>query len=322
MSFKCDKCGRCFERKIYLTSHLNRKIPCTVSLQESFVCDICDKEYSNRNSLCKHKSRGCNNKLDNNNDAKKLMKETSSIYDILLKQQQELFELRTEKDAEKKEREELKKMLKNNLKENVKLNEITNTNNSTTNQSHNNTQTNSHNTQSNNHNNALTNTNNINLIQYVTNNYPNAKNIEDCVNLNNISSKLLDDCYDMYFLEGTMHIIKQLCNIGEEHRPFHCTDASRGNYIYKTNDVWKIDVGGEEIKSHIIPVINSTYRDVHSKRIANNPNSNNTMASMCFEMTHDNVKKTCGKALKKVTTNFIAKNIKRVGASSQLVSLA
>jgi hypothetical protein len=126
----------------------------------------------------------------------------------------------------------------------------------------------------------------------------------------NITSEIIDKCYSMYLLDGAMYIMKELCNISEEHRPFHCTDANRGNYIYKTNDTWKIDAGGEEIKSHIIPIINSTYHDVHVKRINNNPSNLESRANMCLEMTHENVKKVCNKAFKKITTHFITKNNK------------
>jgi hypothetical protein len=309
MTFFCDKCGKSFDKKFCLQAHLNRKKPCNEIDQHKFICEACGKEYSNRDSYRKHKlrSKKCQYQEQiqddqesgvsdiNNNTASN--KHWDALSNSQLDTTQKIFEL------EKKVIE-----LTSQLSSTPKLNQVT-TDNSSNHNNNTSTNNNSNNTL-NNSNNTLNNTSNTYLLNYVVKNYPNAKNIEDCVNVKNISPKLLKDCYDLYFLEGSMHIIKEMCDIGEEHRPFHCTDASRGNYIYKTNDVWKIDVGGEEIKSHIIPVINSTYRDVHSKRIADNPNSSETRANMCFEMTHENIRKTCGKALKKVTTSFIAKNIK------------
>jgi hypothetical protein len=292
MIFYCDKCGKEFNYKSCLKSHQNKKVPCTEK-PDSFTCEICNKTYTNRASYRKHKSRGCKQIKESCNDKDF---DISSITKLL---------------TENKELSTKVYELENKIRIQQKETQTTKTNNST-NHSHNQ----SHNTQTNSHNNTLTNANNTNLIQYVTMNFPNAKNIEDCINIKNITQKLLQDCYNMYFLEGSMHIIKQMCDIGEEYRPFHCTDASRGNYIYKTNDMWKIDVGGEEIKTHIIPVINSTYRDVHSKRITDNPTSSETIANMCFEMTHDNIRKVCGKAFKKVTTSFVAKNMKNVGTNS------
>ena len=88
------------------------------------------------------------------------------------------------------------------------------------------------------------------------------------MNDKNVTPKLLNDCHSLYFGEGAAHIIDQLCNIGEENRPFHCTDASRGNYIYKTNDKWRVDAGGEEIKAILEPVITKAYTKVHKKGYA------------------------------------------------------
>ena len=105
-----------------------------------------------------------------------------------------------------------------------------------------------------------------------------------------------------------MKIFKGLCDIEEEYRPIHCTDASRCNYIYKSNDVWKIDVGGEEIRNHFFPVIQEAYSEVHKQRIKNNPSNSTVIGNYLTEMTGVNVKKICQKTLKRLSNNFLAKN--------------
>jgi hypothetical protein len=180
---------------------------------------------------------------------------------------------------------------------------ITNTQNTVTDSSI----TNSNNTNSNNTMNNMTNTC---LINYVVQQYPNAKNIEDCIKIENIPRATLTACEDLYFTDGAMKIFKGLCDIGEEHRPIHCTDASRCNYIYKSNDVWKIDVGGEAIRNHFFPVIQEAYTQVHKNRIKNNPGNSTIIGNYLTEMTSTNVNKICQKTLKKLSNDFLAKNSK------------
>ena len=58
--------------------------------------------------------------------------------------------------------------------------------------------------------------NNSCIINYVINQYPNAKNIEDCIKLENIPRITLEDCEDLYFTDGAMKIFKGLCDIGND----------------------------------------------------------------------------------------------------------
>jgi Zinc finger, C2H2 type len=309
MNFVCTKCNKKFNQKVHLLTHLNRKNPCVENENAHngiFVCSTCNKVFGTKGNLKMHLNKKTQcvppintgqyeyNDSDSENDNNSNPDSKNDDSNI------------TTNDIENnKELQKAIKILKNNdLHKIIDLLQNNNIKTALSNSDNNNINSNN-NTQ-----NTINNTNNTYLLQYVSSNYPNAKNIEDCISIKNITPKLLQDCYDMYFLEGTMHIIKEMCNIGEEHRPFHCTDASRGNYIYKSNDVWRIDVGGEQIKSHIIPVIDDTYKQVHNNRVTNNPSSDRAKASMLLEMTSDNVKKVCGKALRKTTGLFIAKNSK------------
>jgi uncharacterized C2H2 Zn-finger protein len=309
MNFECTECGKLFNQKIHLLNHINRKIPCTKKKEQYFQCSICKKTFFRKDYYIKHisKKKQCTPPInieqyeyhnsESDNDIASELDTNNTITNKLVDDTEETKDLK--KAMELLKNKDLHKIINLLQNDNIKT-ALLNSDNNTTNSNNN-----SNNTQ-----NTINNTNCTYLLNFVSKNYPNAKNIEDCINVKNITPKLLQDCYDMYFLEGTIHIIKKMCDIGEENRPFHCTDASRGNYIYKSNDVWKIDVGGEQIKSHIIPVIDNTYKQVHAKRIYDNPKSERAKANMCLEMTSDNVKKVCGKALRKTTGLFIAKNSK------------
>jgi len=147
------------------------------------------------------------------------------------------------------------------------------------------------------------------LIHHVTNNYPDVKNFEDCVRTENVTDEMVNECKKKYFIDGAAYLIEHLCGTDVESRPLHCTDVSRNNYIYKTNNSWKIDAGGEEIKAKIIPVIDSVYNRVHNERIAENPLQFKYIKDKCIEMNSRNVKKICSKALKNMKSNYIARNM-------------
>jgi hypothetical protein len=152
------------------------------------------------------------------------------------------------------------------------------------------------------------NNNNTSYIQYITNNYKDAKNLEDCVEDENVTNKMIEECKDLYLIDGAVHLIKKIFDIGEKTRPIHCTDSSRNNYICKTKGVWKMDAGGEEIKQTILPVIEKVYTQVHKKRIEENPHSFECIQNQVYDMNSLNIKKICNRALKKAKTVFLAKN--------------
>ena len=279
----CVKCNKTFKDKWNLERHMNRKKKCVT--KTSYICSICNKNFTRKDNLDRHlaKKNGC------------------GFVSVNLENKIEIIM--------KKQNEELSKIL--NLKlfdtsnmQNINMQKINNTNlqNIDIDIDNSNTQ--------NIENATMNNMSSACLINYVVNQYPNAKNIEDCIKFENIPKSILIDCEDMYFTEGSMKIFKTLCDLGEAYRPIHCTDASRGNFIYKTNDVWKIDVGGEAIKSHFFPVIQEAYIHVHKQRIKNNPGNSTIISNYLTEMTSVNIKKVCQKTLKRLSNDFLAKNSK------------
>ena len=293
--FRCEICNKVFSTKGNLTSHKNKKTPCIPAGSNPYQCKLCGKIFNKKSHLDDHMDKKLNACVPTN-------------YMIDLIKNQKEFQLQLQETLKTQLQQlQITHADKNTINTTQNINNIQTTNNTL------------QNNQSNveNSNNTLQNMSNACLINYVVNNYPNAKNIEDCIKLENIPKSLLIECEDMYFNEGSMKIFKTLCDLGEEHRPIHCTDASRGNFIYKTNDVWKIDVGGEKIKSHFFPVIQEAYTHVHKQRIKNNPGNSTVISNYLTEMTTINIKKICQKTLKRLSNDFLAKNSK----NSKLITM-
>jgi uncharacterized C2H2 Zn-finger protein len=296
-NYECDMCGITFSTRWNLERHKNKKNKCIeVNSDKSYECDNCGKLFKKKQHLENH--------LNKKNQCINSSFIVSKV-EHMIKQRQE--------DVIYQQEEIVDRMMHKLKNENMNLsigppNIATNENlHNTTNNTQN---TNSHNTNSHNSN-TMNNMSNSYLIQYVINQYPNAKNIEDCIKIENIPKMTLTECEDLYFTDGAMKIFKGLCDLGEENRPIHCTDASRCNYIYKSNDVWKIDVGGEAIRNHFFPVIQDAYTQVHKKRIKDNPGNSSIIGNYLTEMTGANVKKICQKTLKRLTNDFLAKNSKK-----------
>jgi hypothetical protein len=282
--YLCKICNCEFNSSYKLQRHTQRKNKCTpqFDIEKQYKCQTCYKQFDQKSHYDRHIKRKTQCKLSVSSELQ-LIKEEMHTLSENIKLSQIQSQLQPQPES---------------------INQNNNTENS-----HNNTNSNntiSNNTQNNN--NTMQNMTNTCLINYVVQQYPNAKNIEDCIKLENIPKMTLTECEDLYFTDGAMKIFKGLCDLGEENRPIHCTDASRCNYIYKSNDVWKIDVGGEAIRNHFFPVIQEAYTQVHKKRIKDNPGNSTIIGNYLTEMTSANVKKICQKTLKKLSNDFLAKN--------------
>jgi Zinc finger, C2H2 type len=271
--FKCEICHKGFETNGNLLRHMKKKNKCFAADNEKYKCDICGKKFQKKSNYNDHLNRKnqCRHPSITHDEFNQLSEKMNIISKYI-------------------------KIPQNQMQPELLIN-IENSNNNTTNTS-------------NSHNNTMNASSSTCLINYVVNQYPNAKNIEDCIKLENIPKMTLTECEDLYFTDGAMKIFKGLCDLGEENRPIHCTDASRCNYIYKSNDVWKIDVGGEVIRNHFFPVIQDAYTQVHKNRIKNNPGNSTIIGNYLTEMTGTNVKKICQKTLKRLSNDFLAKNSK------------
>lgn len=63
MSFVCDKCGKNFHNENNLTSHVNKRVPCMIDVDDVkenkkvISCVFCNNIFSNKYSLGRHKDR-------------------------------------------------------------------------------------------------------------------------------------------------------------------------------------------------------------------------------------------------------------------------
>jgi hypothetical protein len=100
----CDKCGKCFKIKYYLTQHLKKKIPCDRVIK----CDICNKVFTQISNLKSH--------LNKKNKCKKIDLEEENIK---LKEEKKYLE---EENLELK----LEKLKNNNNIEDKQINKLSN----------------------------------------------------------------------------------------------------------------------------------------------------------------------------------------------------
>lgn len=146
------------------------------------------------------------------------------------------------------------------------------------------------------------------LINICTNNFPNAKNIEECLNKENITQDIIYKCYKMDAENGSEYILKKLCHLDIDKRPFHCTDGSRMNFIVKTNNIWVKDIKGKMIQHQMIPLISDIYAKINNEISTKPEMSFEKVLEAIKNMKEKTIKIACKMALEKNTTTFFAKN--------------
>lgn len=53
-SYSCEKCGKEFAQKRYLTQHINRKTPCNSKIKREYKCHKCGKSFDHRGNYVRH----------------------------------------------------------------------------------------------------------------------------------------------------------------------------------------------------------------------------------------------------------------------------
>ena len=91
---------------------------------------------------------------------------------------------------------------------------------------------------------------------------------------------MIKECTNKYYNDGAVYLLKKMCDIGESKRPIHCADSSRRNYIIKSKGKWEKDIGGQQIKQTVIPIIDDIYFDVYQKRFAKNRDVDEHLANL------------------------------------------
>lgn len=256
-----------------------------------YICENCNKKFTHKSNYMRHLDRinKCTKKdLNNNNTENKVIEKLEAKLD---EKDKLILSIIEEKDK-----------LIMSLIEKLMTNNTTPISNKI---SKSNLNTNS-NTNSNNINNTNSNNNTYN---YVLANYKDALNIEDCFNKNKITNEMIEECSNMYYPDGAKYIIKKLCDIGEEKRPLHCADASRRNYVVKTENKWIKDIKCSKLKDSILPVIDNVYRDIYKKehkRTNDDFAYVNNQCSLLIESEHQRF----NKMIDETSTLFTLKNKK------------
>jgi hypothetical protein len=231
--FECLDCRKIFDNKFNYERHINRKNKCTNETEY--------KKKKLRKEIKKNKEEELREKIEND-----LKQKITVELEEKIKNDIENIKLQFAKEIES--------LKKDNCKEN-------NCHNTTNNDNSINTTNND---------NSINMTNNINFLQNINNNYPNAKNFEDCFKKENITDDMKKICDGKYYYDGAVYLITELSTKDELTRPIHCVDASRRNFIVKRKDVWEKDIGGEKMKQEIIPLVDNVYYDVYKKRFEKN----------------------------------------------------
>jgi len=179
-----------------------------------YICEFCDKKYSNRTGLWKHKKK-CNLNYEIINTH--LDKDDNDITD----------DVNEMKDFMKyliKENSELKSMMmnaQNQMMEVIKTGTHNNNNNTINNNSHNKA---------------------FNLNFFLNETCKNAMNINDFVDSIQLNLSDLERVGDMGFVKGISDIIiKNLNALDVTERPIHCTDKKREVLYVKDEDKWEKD---------------------------------------------------------------------------------
>ena len=224
-SFNCEKCVYITDNKNNYVEHIltpehqnanfsksstevatNKSQTCSLDKQSYYICDNCDKKYSDRTGLWRHNKK-CDVKKEN----------PQELIEFLVKQNTEVIKHNTELS---KQNTELSKNAHNMMIEVVKSCAQNNMNNShNTNHSHNKT---------------------FNLQFFLNETCKDAMNITDFVNSITLKLTDLEKVGEIGFVEVISNIIvDNLNSLDETKRPVHCTDMKREVMYVKEDDKWE-----------------------------------------------------------------------------------
>jgi hypothetical protein len=244
MKFYCKNCHYGTSRKssydghLLSAKHIKRRIGDVLEtngdtiLQKicssKLTCEKCNKEYSSRNGLWKHKQI-CNSIKDYDSETNdKITDSNAESFDkdklilMLINQNAELI----------KETSEFKNIMLEQQTMMMKV--IENGSNNTTNNTTNNT--NSHNKS-------------FNLQFFLNETCKDAMNIMDFVDSIKLQLSDLEGVGELGYVEGISKIIvKNLKELDVTQRPVHCTDKKRETMYIKDEDKWEKD--DEKVKLH------------------------------------------------------------------------
>ena len=230
-NFECKICNYISSRKYNLEIHNNsrkhkimileikgnEKLVKVSKISKKYKCESCEKQYTNKSGLWKHKKK-CSDKMDLAN-VKQYEKKQQQLVEYLLK-----------------ENSEFKHMM-------LEMSKNAGTNNNTTNN------TNSHNTTNNNN-------KTFNLNFFLNETCKDAMNINDFVSSIKVSLDDLENTGRQGYIQGISNIIlNSLNNLEYNFRPIHCSDSKREVFYVKDNNEWKKETEEKPILTKAIKLI-------------------------------------------------------------------
>ena len=275
--FNCIKCSYHtnkqseFERHINTNKHKKRHS----ETKKSPTCNICNKIFSSRTTLWRHK-KSCNLEINNNKtydgvsqklakisqckfccECGKLYKYASSlskhktkcVYLQNIRKKIETEEVSPSNNVEKL----LEKLIEKNndiLEENKELrSEIKNLKLGNTMINSNNTNTNTHNS--------------FNINMFLNEKCKNAMNLEDFVEKIKLTLEDLKFTKDNGYAKGISNIfIKNLNDMDVTERPIHCSDQKRLQFYVKNDNEWTKDKNNEKIDNTIKKVSRKQIKSI------------------------------------------------------------
>jgi hypothetical protein len=227
MSFQCETCkficGKQSDwaRHIKTRKHLNNADVESAKTPQTYLCGICDKEYSNRSSLWYH-TKKCGNVCKPEQPSNIIEPEKTPYLDIINKLLTDNMELRNFIIEQSKiTADTMNKVIEQNSD---MMNKVIESNKTTV--------INQTNTQNNNN-------QKFNINMFLNEECKDAINFSDFIKSIEVSREDLENNAQLGFVNGVSKIlIDSLKQLSKTERPIHCTDVKRETMYIKDEDKW------------------------------------------------------------------------------------
>ena len=280
-----------YEKHILTTKHQNRTISNNIEQQipnKTYICNICSKIYSARNSLWYHQQK-CNisnNPIIHENvifESKE--KETEKLINYLIKENSEFKQLLIEQN-------------KQMLEQNTQILEVAQKSNNTNNI------------------NTTNNTNSFNLNIFLNETCKNAMNIMDFVSQLQVGIKDLEETGRLGFAEGISKIfINGLKQIDIIDRPIHCSDFKRETLYIKDKNQWNKDDEQKTLTNAIKNVAHKNMKQIsewtktHSDFNDSSSKENDKYLKIVSEAMSGSTQEETDKNYNKIIKNIVKETI-------------
>ena len=144
------------------------------------------------------------------------------------------------------------------------------------------------------------------VIAYCEKNYPEAKNIEQVFDVDNIPESIKEQCEGIDVLSDIGMILDKTCNIDTDIRPIHCTDVNRLTFAVKSKDEWKTDPKGKLIQKNMRLCMHHIYDDRTDEILVDNKIKATEKLSRMVKMTYTD--KICPTVLKNSVGTYYVRN--------------